>query len=44
MFNAFKVFDENGKISGRVVQVSVDQLSPGPVVIKAAFSSVNCRG
>ena len=43
MFNAFKVFDENGKISGRVVQVSVDQLSPGPVVIKAAFSSVNYK-
>lgn len=43
MFNAFKVFDENGKISGRIVQVSVDQLSEGPVVIKAAFSSVNYK-
>src|SRR5262249_21781630 len=43
MFNAFKIFDENGKISGRVVQVSLDELSEGTVVIKAAFSSVNYK-
>jgi NADPH2:quinone reductase len=43
MFNAFKVFDENGTISGRIVQVSVDELSEGPVVIRAAFSSVNYK-
>jgi acrylyl-CoA reductase (NADPH) len=43
MFNAFRVFDENGTISGRVVQVSLDQLSEGAVVIKAAYSSVNYK-
>jgi len=43
MFNAFKVFEENGKISGRVVELSLDDLSNGAVVIKAAFSSVNYK-
>ena len=43
MFNAFKVFSEDGKISGRVVEQSLDDLSEGAVVIKAAFSSVNYK-
>jgi len=43
MFNAFKVFDENGRIAGRVVRASVDELSDGAVVIKAAYSSVNYK-
>ncbi len=43
MFNAFKVFEENGKISGRIVQTSIEDLSEGPVVIRAAFSSVNYK-
>ncbi len=43
MFSAFRVFDENGKISGRIVQLSLDELSEGAVVIKAAFSSVNYK-
>ena len=43
MFNAYKVFDENGKISGRIVQLSLDDLSDGAVVIKSAFSSVNYK-
>jgi NADPH2:quinone reductase len=43
MFNAFRVFDENGKISGRIVEVSLDQLSEGAVVIKTAYSSVNYK-
>jgi NADPH2:quinone reductase len=43
MFNSFKIFDENGKILGRVVQVSLDELSEGTVGIKAAFSSVNYK-
>jgi NADPH2:quinone reductase len=43
MFNAYKVFDENGKISGRIVQLSLDELSGGAVVIKSAFSSVNYK-
>ena len=43
MFNAFKVFEENGKISGRIVQLSLDELSEGAVVIKAAYSGVNYK-
>lgn len=42
-FNAFRVFDEGGKISGRVVQLSLGDLSDGAVVIKAAYSSVNYK-
>ena len=43
MFSAFKIFEENGKISGRIVSATLDELSAGPVVIKAAFSSVNYK-
>jgi len=43
MFSAFRVFDEGGTISGRLVQVSLDELSEGAVIIKAAFSSVNYK-
>jgi len=43
MFSAFKVFEENGNISGRVVQLSLNDLSDGSVVIKTAFSSVNYK-
>jgi acrylyl-CoA reductase (NADPH) len=43
MFSAYKVFEESGRISGRVVQATLDELSEGAVVIKAAFSSVNYK-
>jgi acrylyl-CoA reductase (NADPH) len=43
VFDAFRVFDENGAISGRLVSVSLDELSEGAVVIEAAFSSVNYK-
>jgi len=43
MFSAFKVFEEDGKISGRVVQLSIDDLSAGAVVIRAAYSSANYK-
>lgn len=42
-FSAFRVFDEGGTISGRVVHVSLDELSAGDVVIEAAYSSVNYK-
>jgi NADPH2:quinone reductase len=42
-FRAFRVFEEAGKISGRLVDTGVDELSPGEVVIEAAFSSVNYK-
>ncbi len=43
MFNAFRVFNEDGKISSRVVRQSLDSLNGGSVLIKAAFSSVNYK-
>ena len=43
MFNAFRVFDEGGKTRGVLVQASIDELSAGEVVIKAAYSSVNYK-
>ena len=35
-FRAFRIFEEGGKISGRLVETSIDELSPGDVVIEAA--------
>jgi acrylyl-CoA reductase (NADPH) len=42
-FRAFRVFDEEGRIRGRVVETAIDELSAGDVVIKAAYSSVNYK-
>jgi acrylyl-CoA reductase (NADPH) len=42
-FKAFRIFDDNGAISSRLVDVTIDDLSPGAVVIKAAYSSVNYK-
>jgi acrylyl-CoA reductase (NADPH) len=42
-FKAFRVCDEDGKVTGRVVDVTLDDLSPGDVVIKTAYSSVNYK-
>jgi acrylyl-CoA reductase (NADPH) len=43
MFSAYRVFNEDGTISGRIVQMSIDELSGGDVVIKGEFSSVNYK-
>ena len=40
-FRAFRVFEEGGAVGGRVVSATLEELSPGDVVIKAAYSSVN---
>ncbi len=42
-FKAFRVFEEDGRIRGRVVDLTLDDLTPGEVVIKAAYSSVNYK-
>jgi acrylyl-CoA reductase (NADPH) len=42
-FRAFRIFDDGGAIAGRVAQASLDELSAGTVVIKAAYSSVNYK-
>ena len=42
-FRAFRVFNEHEKIAGRIVEVSLDDLSPGEVVFRTAYSSVNYK-
>jgi len=42
-FKAFRVFDEAGAIRGRIVELTLDDLTPGEVVIRAAYSSVNYK-
>jgi NADPH2:quinone reductase len=42
-FNAFRIFNDDGKISGRVVEATLEDLTPGEVVIRAAYSSVNYK-
>ena len=40
---AFTIFNDDGRIAGRVVETTVDELTPGEVVIHAAYSSVNYK-
>ena len=40
-FRAFRIYSIDGRVEGRVVDASLDELSAGQVVIKAAYSSVN---
>jgi len=42
-FRAFRVFEEHGAVAGRVVDLSLDDLSAGAVVIDASHSSVNYK-
>lgn len=42
-FKAFRIYNENNKIAGRVVETTLDQLTPGEVVFKCAYSSVNYK-
>ena len=42
-FRAYRVFNENDRVAGRVVQLSLDELSAGEVVFRTACSSVNYK-
>jgi NADPH2:quinone reductase len=42
-FKAFRITNDEGKISGSIVDATLDQLTPGEVVIKAEYSSVNYK-
>lgn len=42
-FRGFRLFDEAGRVQGRVVELTLDDLSPGDVVVKVAYSSVNYK-
>ena len=42
-FRAYRVFNEDNKISSRWVDLTLNDLDPGEVVIRAAYSSVNYK-
>jgi len=42
-FRAFRAFDADGRVQGRVVSMALAELSAGDVVIRAAYSSVNYK-
>ena len=42
-FRAFRIVNQDGRISGSVVDTALDELSAGDVVIKASYSSVNYK-
>ena len=42
-FSAYRIIEENGKSAGRFVELTLDDLDPGEVVIQAHYSSVNYK-
>lgn len=42
-FRAFRIHNENDQVHGALVDATLDELSPGEVVIRAAYSSVNYK-
>jgi putative YhdH/YhfP family quinone oxidoreductase len=42
-FTAYRTFDESGKIVSRFVEMTLDELDPGEVVIRAEYSSINYK-
>ncbi|MCG8424997.1 MAG: oxidoreductase [Proteobacteria bacterium] len=42
-FRAYRVHDEDGMVGGRLDTIGLDDLSPGEVVIRAAYSDVNYK-
>jgi NADPH2:quinone reductase len=43
VFRAYRIFEENGKSAGHFVELSLDDLGPGDVVIQTHYSSVNYK-
>ena len=42
-FRAFRILNDDGRIHGTFVETSLDELTPGDVVIRAEYSSVNYK-
>jgi putative YhdH/YhfP family quinone oxidoreductase len=42
-FNAYRIFNEEGKVVSRLTQMALDELDPGEIVVKTAFSSINYK-
>jgi len=42
-FKAYRIYNVDGKVHSRLVDTTLDELDPGEVVLKTAFSSVNYK-
>lgn len=42
-FKAFRIFSENDKVASRIVDARLEELSPGDVVFRVEYSSVNFK-
>src|ERR1044072_6236650 len=42
-FRAFRIFNDDNKVAGRVAETSLDDIAPGEVVFRNAYSSVNYK-
>jgi acrylyl-CoA reductase (NADPH) len=42
-FSALRIFSEEGKVAGRVTEMRLEELSPGEVVFRNAYASVNYK-
>jgi putative YhdH/YhfP family quinone oxidoreductase len=42
-FKAYRIFEEGGKVAARLVQMKREELDPGEVLIRTAWSSVNFK-
>ncbi len=43
VFRAYRIFNEDGRTFSRFVDMTLDELDPGEVVIRTAYSSVNYK-
>ncbi|MBU1689119.1 MAG: oxidoreductase [Gammaproteobacteria bacterium] len=42
-FNAYRIFEKEGQVSARLVELGIDDLDPGEVLIRNSHSSVNYK-
>src|SRR5689334_4394832 len=42
-FKAYRIYNEDNKVQARLIDVALEELDPGEVVIKTAYSSVNFK-
>src|SRR5574340_1590272 len=42
-FRAYRIFEQDGQSAGRFVELTLDDLDPGEVVIQTHYSSVNYK-
>jgi len=42
-FKAYRIFNEDGKVVPRLMEMTLEELDPGEVVIKTAYSSINYK-